>query len=147
MEENREGVPDQPNDNGALFALADRAEIDVREVKRAMRRFKKKTGSPRRLWCFLGKLVATLRGLTAYDAPALQGRCATEHAFGITPDISPYIQHGLFDDVWYRDADGENRIGKWLGLAEKIGGRRLFLDSSSFGKANSTFNSVGDNHR
>jgi hypothetical protein len=103
-----------------------RAEIDVREVKRAMRRFKKKSGSPRQLWCFLGELVATLRGLTAYDAPALQGRCATEHAFGITPDISPYIQHAWYDDVWYRDADGENRIGKWLGLAEKIGGGDCF---------------------
>jgi hypothetical protein len=78
-----------------------RVEIDVREVKRAMRRFKKKSGSPRRFWCFLGELVATLKGLTAYDAPALQGRCATEHAFGITPDISPYIQHGWYDDVWY----------------------------------------------
>jgi hypothetical protein len=70
-----------------------RAELDVREAKRTMRRFKKKTGSPRRLWCFLGEHVATLRGYTAYDAPKLQGRCAAEHALGYTPDISPWVQH------------------------------------------------------
>jgi hypothetical protein len=103
-----------------------RAELDVRETKRAIRRFKKKSNSPRRLLCFLGEHVATLRGLTAYDAPKLQGRCATEHAFGFTPDISPWIQHAWYDDVWYRDADGENRIGKWLGLASGIGGGDCF---------------------
>ena len=87
-----------------------------------MRRFQKKTGSPRRLWCFLGEHVTTLRGLTAYDAPKLQGRCAAEHALGYTPDISPWIQHGWYDNVWYRNANGEHRIGKWLGLASGIGG-------------------------
>ena len=99
-----------------------RAELDVREVKRAVRRFKKRSGSPRRLWCFLGEHVSTLRGLTAYDAPKLQGRCAAEHALGYTPDISPWIQHQWYENVWYRDADGEHKIGKWLGMASGIGG-------------------------
>ena len=103
-----------------------RAEPDIREVKRSIRRFTKRSGSPRRLWCFLGELVATLRGLTAYESPKLQGRCATEHALGYTPDISPWIQHAWYENVWYRDADGESRIGKWLGLASGIGGGDCF---------------------
>ena len=45
-----------------------------------------------------------------------------EHALGVTPDKSPWIQHTWYDNVWYRDADGENKIGKWLGLARGIGG-------------------------
>ncbi|KAI2491468.1 Reverse transcriptase (RNA-dependent DNA polymerase) [Fragilaria crotonensis] len=103
-----------------------RAELDVREIKRSIRRFTKRSGSPKRLWCFLGELVATLRGLTAYETPKLQGRCATEHALGYTPDISPWVQHAWYENVWYRDADGESRIGKWLGLATNIGGGDCF---------------------
>lgn len=103
-----------------------RAELDVREVKRSIRTFKKKSGSPKRLRGFLGDLVATLRGYTAYDVPKLQGRCAAEHALGITPDISPWIQHEWYEDMWYRGADGESRIGKWLGLASGIGGGDCF---------------------
>ena len=99
-----------------------RAELDVQEVKRSIRRFTKRSGSPKRLLCFLGELVATLRGLTGYESPKLQGRCATEHALGYTPDLSPWIQHAWYENVWYRNADGESRIGKWLGLATSIGG-------------------------
>ena len=32
------------------------------------------------------------------------------------------MQHSWYEDVWYRDADGENKIGKWLGPAVGIGG-------------------------
>jgi hypothetical protein len=53
-----------------------RAELDVDEAKRGIRRFIKKAGSPWRLWCFLRELVCQLRSLTAYDSPLLQGRCA-----------------------------------------------------------------------
>jgi hypothetical protein len=74
-----------------------KAELDVREIKRGIRRFKRRTNSPRRLWCFLGGLVAALRGFTAYESTKLQGRCAAEHALGYTPDISQWIQHAWYD--------------------------------------------------
>ena len=63
-----------------------RAELDGWEVKRAVRRFKKRSGLPQRLWCFLGEHVSTLRGLlTAYDAPKFtrkvcRGTCVRLHA-------------------------------------------------------------------
>jgi hypothetical protein len=103
-----------------------KAELNVRETKRAIRRFKRKSGSPRRLWCFLGEHVSTLRGLTAFDVPKLMGRCAAEHALGYTPDISPWIMHSWYDNVWYRDHDGKNKIGKWLGLEERLAGVTVF---------------------
>ena len=52
--------------------------------------------------------------------------CAAEHALGYTPDISQWIQHAWYDNVWYRDSDGENIIGKWLGSAAGIGGGDWF---------------------
>jgi hypothetical protein len=52
----------------------------------------------------------------------LQGRCAAESVLGFTPDISSYIQHGWYDVVWYRDADGEDKLGHWLGPATQHGG-------------------------
>ena len=103
-----------------------RAELDVREVKRGVRRFVKRSGSPKRLWCFLGEHVVALRGYTAYDSTGLKGRCAAEFANGFTPDISLWIQHAWYDNVWYRDSDGESKIGKWLGVANGIGGGDCF---------------------
>ena len=103
-----------------------RAELDVREAKRGIRRFTKKTGSPRRLWCFLGELVCQLRSFTAYDSPLLQGRCAAESVLGYTPDISPWIQHAWYDEVWYLDNDNNTKLGLWLGAATRHGGGDAF---------------------
>jgi hypothetical protein len=44
----------------------------------------------------------------------------------ILPDISLWIQHAWYDNVWYRDSDGESKIGKWLGVANGIGGGDCF---------------------
>ena len=103
-----------------------RAELDVREAKRGIRRFNKKVGSPWRLWCFLGELVCKLRSFTTYDSPLLQGRCAAESALGYTPDISPWVQHAWYEDVWYRDVDKIDKLGLWLGAATRHGGGDAF---------------------
>lgn len=99
-----------------------RAELDIRECKRGIKRFTSSTKSPKRLWCFCGELVTAIRSYTAYDSPLLQGCCAAESVLGYTPDISTYIQHGWYDTVWYRDADGETKVGHWLGPATQHGG-------------------------
>ena len=103
-----------------------KAELDVREVKHGIKRYKRRTNSPRRLWCFLGQLVSAIRGYTAYESAMLKGRCAAEHALGYTPDISQWVQHSWYENVWYSDSDGENKIGKWLGPAIGIGGGDCF---------------------
>lgn len=99
-----------------------RAEIDIRETKRAIKRFTKSTNSPRRLWCFCGELVTAIRSHTATDSPLLSGRCPAEYVLGYTPDISRLIQHGWYDPIWYRDNDGLDKIGRWLGPALRHGG-------------------------
>ena len=69
------------------------AEFDVRAVKRGIRRFTKKTRSPKRLWCLFGIHICALRRFTAHDSVNLRGRCADEFVPGYTPDISAYVQH------------------------------------------------------
>ena len=88
-----------------------RAELDVRAVKPSIRRFTKKTRSPKRLWCFLGIHICAKRGCTAYDTVNLRGRCAAEFVLGYTPDISAYVQHEWYETIWYQDRDRESKIG------------------------------------
>jgi hypothetical protein len=62
------------------------AELDIYEVKRGVRWFVKRSGSPKRLWCFLGQEddVTALRGYTAYNSIGLKCHCAAELAVGYT---------------------------------------------------------------
>ena len=46
-----------------------------------------------------------------------------EQVTGETPDISEYLDFGFYDWVWYKDNAGlgENHIGRWLGVAHRVG--------------------------
>ena len=56
-----------------------KAELDIRELKRMIRRFQDITRSPRRLWNYLVNLCARIRSFVAGTHSDLQGRCAFEH--------------------------------------------------------------------
>ncbi|KAI2507886.1 hypothetical protein MHU86_6544 [Fragilaria crotonensis] len=73
-----------------------KAELDIRELKRMIRRFQDKTRSPRRLWNYL--------------------------VHGWTPDISLYVMHGWYEVISYLDNDNERKLACWLGPAEDYGG-------------------------
>ena len=104
-----------------------RAELDVRAVKRGIWRFTKKTRSPKRLWCFLVIYICALRGFTAYDSDNIRGHCAVEFVLHSRPDISAYVQHEWYETIWYQDQDRESKIGQWIGVAEGIGGGDCFI--------------------
>lgn len=86
-----------------------------------MRRTTNQKKSPRQLWCFLGEYVVGLQRVTASTIPSLQGRTPHERQLGDTPDITPWVQHGWYNWVYYLDEDGEQKLGRWLGPAEKHG--------------------------
>ena len=46
-----------------------------------------------------------------------------EEITGETPDISEYLDFGFYDWIWYKDNAGlgENKIGRWLGIAHRVG--------------------------
>ena len=99
-----------------------KAELDIRELKRMIRRFQDKSRSPRRLWNYLVNLCARIRSFIAGTHPDLQGRCAFEQVHGWTPDISLYVMHGWYEVVGYLDNDNERKLACWLGPAEDYGG-------------------------
>jgi hypothetical protein len=102
-----------------------RAEAEIRELKKMVRRVLKQVKAPAELWCFAIKWVARIRSLTAHDTMLLNTRISEERITGRTPDISEYAHHSWFDWVWYHDEstfpEPNLLVGKWLGVASKVG--------------------------
>jgi hypothetical protein len=82
----------------------------------------RKKQSPKRLWCYLGTLVAALRRLTASSHPLLAGNSPTTHVTGDTAEISAYTDIEWYEWVEYIDSDGDTKFGRWLGVSETHGG-------------------------
>ena len=99
-----------------------KAELDIRELKRMVRRFQDKTRSPRRLWNYLVNLCTKIRSFVAGSHPDLHGRSAFEHVHGWTPDISMYVMHSWYEVVAFLDNDNERKLACWLGPADDYGG-------------------------
>ena len=57
----------------------------------------------------------------ALDMPQLRGRTPAEFVMGSTPDISHLCQFDWYQLVYYRDHDGETKIGRWIGPTTNIG--------------------------
>lgn len=78
-----------------------KAEASIRELKTAIRKMLRRSGAPRRLWCYAGQRAAALRRLCALDIVQLDGRTPFEAVTGTTPDISSYAQFDFYELVWY----------------------------------------------
>ena len=126
-----------------------KAELDIRELKRMIRRFQDITRSPRRLWNYLVNLCARIRSFVAGTHSDLQGRCAFEHVHGWTPDMSLYVMHGWYEVVGYLDNDNKRKSACWLGPAENYGGGDavFLLPSSARPIVRSTFWSLTPEER
>ena len=103
-----------------------RAERDIQELKKAIKRVTIRCRSPRRLWCYCGEWAAAVRRLTAHDIPALNGFTAEERIHARTPDISAYAMFDWYQPVWYIDpvengVDPRRKLGRWIGVAEHFG--------------------------
>ena len=98
------------------------AEGEIRELKKMIKHLTLRCHSPKRVWCFAGELAAAIQRLTASDHPLLRGRVPHEVFHGDTPGILEYCQFDWYDWVYWRDNDGEQQIGHWIGVAHKVGG-------------------------
>jgi hypothetical protein len=99
-----------------------RAETEIKELKKKIRLMTRKKQSPKRLWCYCGTLAAALRRLTASSHPQLAGNSPTMHVTGDTAEISAYTDIEWYDWVEYIDNDGDTKFGRWLGVSEIHGG-------------------------
>ena len=83
--------------------------------------------SPRRLWNYLGDLVAKKRRVTSSSIPSMRGRTPHETVLGWTPDISTLIQFEWYQWIYYRDNNDEQKLARWLTPADKHGGGDTYL--------------------
>ena len=78
---------------------------------------------PRSLWSYGIPYVAKIVQITASFAADLQVRSPLEALTGETPDISQYLDFGLYDWVWFKvDLGlGDTKLGRFLGVSHHIG--------------------------
>ena len=103
-----------------------KAEGEIRELKRMIRRTMQREHAPKRLWDFCGIWCAAIRRRTALAMPELEGRTPEENIHARVVDISAYAQFNWYSHVWYIDypkdtATPRRQLGRWLGVAENVG--------------------------
>jgi hypothetical protein len=103
-----------------------RAEDQIREVRRRWKLLRQRKKVPVRLWDYAMVHITKLLNLTARGD---NGRTGQEEVTGETPDISEYVDFDFYDRVWYwdpPDADNSPKIGRWLGPSHHIGASMCF---------------------
>jgi hypothetical protein len=103
-----------------------KAEGEIREIKRAIKRHTLRRRSPRRLWDYCGVWVSALRRLTALNLPSLNGFNPYEHVYARRADISEYAQFDWYQYVWVIDPnatglDPRRILMRWIGVADDHG--------------------------
>ena len=99
------------------------AEGVVREVRRKWYRVMFKKRVPKIFWDYGMRWVCETMQRTHLRANRVDGGVPIQRITGETVDISNYLEFGFYDRVWYRDNAGlgEQKLGRWLGVAEHIG--------------------------
>lgn len=102
-----------------------RAEAEIRELKKQVTRIMDKSGAPKRLWDFCLEYVSELRSRTALGLPVLNGRTPYEFVTGETPDISEWTEFSFYQPVWYYNSsdfpEPRGILGRWLGVSHRVG--------------------------
>ena len=104
-----------------------RAESEIREVKRLAGRWMVKTRSPRRLWDHCLELASLVQSHTALDIYKLQGQVPETIMMGETADISFICEFQWYSWVYYNESqvqfpDVKVLLGRYLGPTEpKVG--------------------------
>jgi hypothetical protein len=99
------------------------AEGVVREVRKRWFRvmFRKKV--PKTFWDYGIKWACEIMSRTYLRNHRVNGGVPITKVTGETVDISPYIEFGFYDRVWFRDNAGlgPQMPGRWLGVATNVG--------------------------
>jgi hypothetical protein len=102
-----------------------RAEGEIRELKKLTHRTLQQFGAPLSYWCYAVEWAARVCSLTAHNYSSLQMQTPDELVTGHTPDISEFAHFAWFQWVWYRDDASfleENiHLGRWIGMATDVG--------------------------
>lgn len=99
------------------------AEGVIREVRKKWFRLMQATDMPKRLWDYGLKWVTEVMQRTATSSYHSQGRTPLEIITGDTPDISEYLDFGIYDWVLFKEnaGFGETKLGRMLGISHRVG--------------------------
>ena len=99
------------------------AEGAIREIKKAYYRIREKTNIPEQLWDYALDYVLETSAVTTNSSRYSKGRTPLETITGETPDISEYMDFGLYDWVIHRTNAGLGtpELGRWLGVSHRVG--------------------------
>lgn len=96
-----------------------RAESEIRELKRLSTRWMIKTRSPKKLWDDCLELSALIRSHTAHNIYQLHGQVPETIMTGETADISYICEYSWYEWVMYNDAttypEDKEKLGRYLG--------------------------------
>ena len=99
-----------------------KAESEIRELKKHFRRIMHRSKTPEALWCYGLEYASEIRSLMAKHN--LDNRTPTEFLTGDTPDISEYLEYDFHGWIKYWDPNAKQpgeQLGKWLGVAKNQG--------------------------
>jgi hypothetical protein len=101
-----------------------RAETEIREIKTKWKTRMRENQVPTRLWDYGLVYISEIQSILARGDDHRPG---LERITGDTIDISEWLDFDFFDMVWYWDQkkmdmnDEQARIGRWLGIAHRVG--------------------------
>ena len=96
----------------------------IRELRRKWYRIMIRNRIPEQLWDYGLRWVSETTSLTHTTAGKNPvGSIPLENVTGETPDISEYLDFGLYDACWFKDNAGTSPFepGRWLGVASRTG--------------------------
>lgn len=109
----------------AHSTFQNKVELGIKELKHDLKNRMILTKTPSRLWDYCLEYCADNNKILPHPLPVLQGRTPLELMIGHTPDISEYSEFGWYDPIYYFDSnafpDGQENIGRWLGVSHRIG--------------------------
>ncbi len=101
-----------------------RAETEIREIKTKWKTRMRENQVPTRLWDYGLVYISEIQSILARGDDRRPG---FERITGNTIDISEWLDFDFYDLVWYWDqekmdiTDEQARIGRWLGIADRVG--------------------------
>jgi len=101
-----------------------KAEVEIRELKRHARRLMQRSGTPLMLWDLCCQYIVELCNRMVRPVPQQKGRTPYEILTGYTPDISEFLEFTWYQPVWYYEPTvfpaQTRHIGRWIGVAHKV---------------------------
>jgi hypothetical protein len=108
-------APRRPNENPA--------EAAIRDIKKRWYQIMLKKQVPKRLWDYGVSWVCETGNITTNSSQYSDNRTTLEIITGETPDISEYLDFGIYDWVLFKTNAGVTppELGRWLGVSHRVG--------------------------